>query len=134
MINVTCGILIKNNKILMTKRSKKKREFPNYWEFPGGKCEKNESIKNCIKREINEELNIEIEFKKIIKKMKYYNYNLNYCICYITNDNLIKKNNEIDHYRYININDINNLKLLHEDRQLIYPIKNYIFKMMQQQV
>ncbi|MBP5975744.1 8-oxo-dGTP diphosphatase MutT [Brasilonema sp. CT11] len=31
------------------------------WEFPGGKVERNESIEECIKREISEELAIEIE-------------------------------------------------------------------------
>jgi mutator protein MutT len=30
------------------------------WEFPGGKIEPNETIKECIKREIREELGIEI--------------------------------------------------------------------------
>jgi 8-oxo-dGTP diphosphatase len=36
------------------------------WEFPGGKIEPNESEKDCIKREIKEELDIEIG---IIKRL-----------------------------------------------------------------
>ena len=31
------------------------------WEFPGGKIEPNETVKDCIKREILEELAIEVE-------------------------------------------------------------------------
>ncbi|HBB32013.1 MAG TPA: 8-oxo-dGTP diphosphatase MutT [Cyanobacteria bacterium UBA8803] len=31
------------------------------WEFPGGKIELNETVEDCIKREIDEELAIEIE-------------------------------------------------------------------------
>ena len=76
MIPVTCCILVKNNKILMSKRDKKKREYPNYWEFPGGKCNKNESIKQCIVREIKEESGLNIKtpsLKGIITFPKFDN-------------------------------------------------------------
>ncbi len=60
MINVTCAIIINEEKILVTQRSEKMK-LPLKWEFPGGKLESGESEKECIKREINEEINIEIE-------------------------------------------------------------------------
>lgn len=60
MINVTCAIIIHKNKILVTQRGEKMK-LPLKWEFPGGKLEENESEIECIKREIKEELNIEIE-------------------------------------------------------------------------
>lgn len=36
--------------------------IPNNWEFPGGKIEKGETIKDAIEREIKEELNCSVEF------------------------------------------------------------------------
>jgi 8-oxo-dGTP diphosphatase len=48
-------------------------KLPLKWEFPGGKLENDESEIDCIKREIKEELNIEI---RIVKKLSssIYNY------------------------------------------------------------
>lgn len=60
MINVTCAIIKIDNKILVTQRSEKMK-LPLKWEFPGGKLEDNESELDCIKREIREELHLEIE-------------------------------------------------------------------------
>lgn len=70
MINVTCAIIFFDNKILVTQRSEKMK-LPLKWEFPGGKLEDGESEIECIKREIKEELNIEIEVLKKISDSIY---------------------------------------------------------------
>lgn len=61
-IPVTCAIIIYQNKILVAKRSVKMSQ-PGFWEFPGGKIENNESKEDCLKREIREELGLEITIK-----------------------------------------------------------------------
>jgi 8-oxo-dGTP diphosphatase len=60
IINVTCAIILKDEKILVAQRSEKMKS-PLKWEFPGGKLEFNESEIDCIKREIKEEINVNIE-------------------------------------------------------------------------
>jgi 8-oxo-dGTP diphosphatase len=70
MINVTCAIVIFNEEILVTQRSENMR-LPLKWEFPGGKVEGNESNIDCVKREIKEELNIEIEILKQLSNSVY---------------------------------------------------------------
>lgn len=70
MINVTCAIIFFDKKILVTQRSEKMK-LPLKWEFPGGKLEENESEIDCIKREIKEELNIEIEVLKGLSNSIY---------------------------------------------------------------
>jgi 8-oxo-dGTP diphosphatase len=63
IISVTCAIIIYNEKILAVQRGPH-MNLPLKWEFPGGKIEKNETEEACIKREIKEELNIEITLLK----------------------------------------------------------------------
>jgi len=70
MINVTCAIILINGKILVAQRSEK-MNLPLKWEFPGGKLEENESEIDCIKREIKEELNIEIEILRRLSSSDY---------------------------------------------------------------
>lgn len=50
-----------NNEILCALRSPR-MTLPNMWEFPGGKIEAGETLKEAIEREIKEELNCEVEF------------------------------------------------------------------------
>jgi 8-oxo-dGTP diphosphatase len=65
MIEVVCAIIKKGDKILVTQRSEKMK-LPLKWEFPGGKLEKGEDEVKCIKRELREELNIEV---RVLEKL-----------------------------------------------------------------
>ncbi|MGU3472850.1 NUDIX domain-containing protein [Paenibacillus sp. D51F] len=46
---------------ILIARSKKGKAQEGLWEFPGGKIEKNETIKECLERELLEEMNIRIQ-------------------------------------------------------------------------
>jgi 8-oxo-dGTP diphosphatase len=50
-----------NHEILCALRSPR-MTIPNMWEFPGGKIEGNETLKDAIEREIKEELACDVEF------------------------------------------------------------------------
>lgn len=71
MINVTCGIILEDTKVLVTQRSEK-MQLPLKWEFPGGKIELNETAEMCICRELKEELNIEIKILKRLKSQPFH--------------------------------------------------------------
>ena len=60
------GAIIENeeNEILCALRSPN-MSMPNLWEFPGGKVENGENLKEAIEREIKEELDCIIEFSSV---------------------------------------------------------------------
>jgi 8-oxo-dGTP diphosphatase len=62
-IQVTCGIIFKDGKILAAQRSEK-MSLPLKWEFPGGKLVDGETEEACLKREIQEELHISIKIQR----------------------------------------------------------------------
>lgn len=69
---VACAIIRYDNKILAVQRSER-MNLPLKWEFPGGKIEPNESEEECIKREVLEELNIEITLLQLLTP-SYFQY------------------------------------------------------------
>lgn len=72
MITVVCAIIIKDGKILITQRSEF-MSLPLKWEFPGGKLEDYESPEECLRRELKEELNINIHvLEKLVENKHDY--------------------------------------------------------------
>jgi 8-oxo-dGTP pyrophosphatase MutT (NUDIX family) len=77
------AIIIKNNKFLLTKRSKKEKRFPGKWTVPGGKLETNDYIKfpkdteyywynvleRVLEREVKEEVGININNVKYLTSL-----------------------------------------------------------------
>ena len=70
MLEVTCAIIVHENKILICQRSAAMK-MPLKWEFPGGKVEDGESKEDCLRREIWEELRIHITINKVLTLVEY---------------------------------------------------------------
>lgn len=66
IIRVVCGIVFKEDKILLCRR-KAKKSLGGYWEFPGGKVEPNELESDALVRELKEELSMKVEITKHFK-------------------------------------------------------------------
>lgn len=61
-MRVAAAVIHKNKKILIQQR-KKGTHLAGYWEFPGGKIEPGEDARACLKREIQEELGVEVSVR-----------------------------------------------------------------------
>ena len=72
-INVVGAILMKEGKILCAQRSEQ-MSLGLMWEFPGGKIEPGETPQAALKRELNEELLIEVHVEDTLFKTTTYEY------------------------------------------------------------
>lgn len=58
-IQVAAGLIFHQGRYLITRR-KAGTHLEGLWEFPGGKREPGESLEDCLRRELREELGVEI--------------------------------------------------------------------------
>ena len=121
-IEVVAAIIKHNNKILCTQRDVSKNEEVSFkWEFPGGKIEVGETNEEALKREIKEELNIEVNIEKYFMevnyiypsfKLKMYTY-----LCNTQTDNielLVHKD-----YKWLRNDELNTLDWAPADKPII---------------
>jgi len=125
MIKVTCAIIIHNKKILITQRGGGS-DHPFKWEFPGGKVNPGESVQDCIFREIQEELEIEVE---ILEKMVAVEFDYGFkkirlipFVCSTTKSEL--KLNEHHDFKWIEFQKLENIDFSEADKKLIQQKKN----------
>ncbi|GAA0790068.1 (deoxy)nucleoside triphosphate pyrophosphohydrolase [Hathewaya limosa] len=71
LIKVVGAIIENENKEILCALRSPKMSIPNHWEFPGGKIEENETLKQAIEREIKEELNCTVNFIDIFNDDTY---------------------------------------------------------------
>lgn len=60
------GIIVREDKVLVAKRALTDKIGAGNWEVIGGKLEFGEDIETCLKREVREEVNLEIDIEGII--------------------------------------------------------------------
>jgi 8-oxo-dGTP diphosphatase len=58
-VEVVLGIIVADQNVLICRR-RATDDFGGLWEFPGGKREKNETVEQCLHRELAEELGIPV--------------------------------------------------------------------------
>jgi 8-oxo-dGTP diphosphatase len=121
---VTAAIIHKNDKVLITRRPLNKPQG-GMWEFPGGKLHDNESPQDALKRELVEELGIEIAVGSIFE-VAYYRYEwgpvllLAYLCRYQISE--VIRNLEVAEHRWIEPEELLRFEMLPADLPIVRKI------------
>ena len=118
--DVVAAIIIKNGKYFIAQRNRNKHMGLS-WEFPGGKVETGETFEIALKREIKEELNIEINIKNKLGEENYQddkiNVKLHYFICTHFNGEIILSEHEDS--AWVTKNEFKNYNFAEGDADII---------------
>ena len=69
--DVTAGVIRDGDGHILIAQRKLDAMLGGLWEFPGGKCDAGETLRECLRREIREELGIDIEVGPQIAVVKH---------------------------------------------------------------
>lgn len=123
-IEVVAAIILDEGKIFATQRGY--GEFKDGWEFPGGKVEQGETPEQALKREIREELDVEIEVGQLFDTVEYdypsFHLTMLCFFCTIKSGELVLKEHEAA--KWLDKESLNSVEWLPADIGLIEKIKN----------
>ena len=71
IIEVAAGLVFREGKLLIARR-RPEVHLGNFWEFPGGKREPDETFEQCLHRELAEELGIEVEVATNVESLTHH--------------------------------------------------------------
>ena len=126
-IEVVAAVIKNENQYLCVQRNANKYDYISYkYEFPGGKVEINETNEEALKREIQEELNLEIQIQKHIITVEhtYPDFKISmYTYLCQTQNRILTLNEHIDH-KWLEKSDLPSLDWAAAD----VPIVDYLLK------
>jgi 8-oxo-dGTP diphosphatase len=126
MINVVAGLIKMNDKYLIAKRID--GEPAGLYEFPGGKINPGETAEMAIKREIKEELELNVNVIKYLAKAsyKYPTRTVNISLYLLQYESGTIKLNAHSSYKIVDIQEIKSYRLAPADQILYTYILNHL--------
>lgn len=120
---VICDSVKEKHKIYATSRGY--GEFKGQWEFPGGKIEEGETPEQALKREIEEELDAEIEVYDLIETIEYdypnFHLSMDCFWCEIITGKLVLK--EAEAAKWLRKDELDSVQWLPADLTLIGKVR-----------
>lgn len=70
LVEVAAGLVFRKGKLLITQR-RPQDHLGGLWEFPGGKRHTDETFEECLRRELIEELGIEVTVGELVEEITH---------------------------------------------------------------
>ena len=125
-IEVVAAIIIDKGKVFATQRGY--GEFKDGWEFPGGKMEQGETSQQALMREIQEELDTEIEVGELLETVEYdypnFHLTMHCFLCTIKSGDLVLKEHEAA--KWLTRETLDSVDWLPADEGLIEKIRGIL--------
>ena len=125
-IEVVAAVIIKDDEVFATQRGY--GEFKGWWEFPGGKIERDECPQEALIREIREELDAEISVGDLLETVEwdYPNFHLTmHCfVCSLTSESMHL--NEHEAAAWLTKETLHSVKWLPADEGILAKIDNIL--------
>jgi mutator protein MutT len=123
---VVVAVILHKGKYLLTRRYGPRTKLThNKWQFPGGGLEFNETIDQCLKREVMEEVSISVKILKLIPFIhekilgSWHGVAISFLCKPATNNLKIKLDKEASAYGWYSLDEARKLDLHHGTYQVI---------------
>ena len=127
VVKVVAAIIVREGRIFATQRGY--GEFKDGWEFPGGKIEEGETPQQALVREIQEELDTEVEVGDLLGTVEYdyptFHLSMQCFMCTIKSGSLNLKEHEAA--RWLSKDELDSVDWLPADIEVLEWIRRDIF-------
>jgi 8-oxo-dGTP diphosphatase len=125
-IVVATALIVRDHKLLLTKRRDHRPEFNNRWEFPGGVVDNGENTADTVVREAKEETGLNVKiiapipqiYSKLEAKYSYQVFLINY-LCRASSGPVVLADNEICEYGWFTLTEAVKLNFLPLNTQIL---------------
>lgn len=128
-IEVVAAIVVFDSEILCMCRGNSKHDYLSYkFEFPGGKVERNEGLVDALKRELLEELEMDVNvedkdfFMTVNHKYPDFEITMHSFVCRVKNKSFVMK--EHSDYRWLEVSELQSLDWAAADLPIVNKLVN----------
>ena len=117
-VNVVAGAIVSAGRLFATERGY--GDWAGWWEFPGGKIEPGEAPEEALRRELREELSLEIRVGEEVARVEYdypkFHLSMRLYLCEPLGEPVLKEHTAA---RWLNADELESVRWLPADRDVI---------------